>query len=110
MLGFVARSVKDRALSLALKTWLNDRFREFGEITDCVLDSDAGSLKLEAMLKGEKEPIVAVLEHFDMEKKGNERVIVLHEFSSSRPWLGALLTRLFAGKRYPLPGAVAAML
>jgi hypothetical protein len=102
--------LKDSALSLALKAYLNERFAEYGTVTACTLDTDAGCLTLEASLKGERNPITATLEHFELVRENGQPFMVLHEFSSSREWLSRLLTRLFAGKRYPLPAAFAALL
>lgn len=102
--------MKDGALGAALKGYLNDRFGEFGLITACTLDTKNGRLEIEAELKGEKHPITATLEHFELVREGGKPMMVLHEFSSSRPWLGLLLTKLFRGKRYPLPATFAALL
>lgn len=102
--------MKDGAVAIALKSYLNEKFGEYGQITACTLDSRAGRLILEAVLKGEREPIKATLEHFELVREAGKPFMVLHEFSSSRQWLGLLLTKLFAGKKYPLPSGFAALL
>lgn len=104
------KAMKDSAMAIALKSYLNERFGEFGQIQSCTLDSARGRLVLEALLKGEREPIKATLEHFELVREGGKPFMVLHEFSSSRLWLGLLLTKLFAGKKYPLPSTFAALL
>ncbi|MBI3171028.1 MAG: hypothetical protein HYZ32_00350 [Hydrocarboniphaga effusa] len=103
-------TIKDGALALALKAYLNERFAEYGKISSCELDTVAGCLKMEAMLKGERDPISATLEHFELVRDNGQPFMILHEFSSSRQWLALLLTKLFAGKRYPLPATFAALL
>lgn len=104
------KAMKDGAVAMALKSYLNDKFGEYGQIQSCTLDSAAGRLVLEALLKGEREPIKATLEHFELVREQGRPFMVLHEFSSSRLWLALLLTKLFAGKKYPLPATFAALL
>lgn len=106
----VLKAFKDGAIAVALKSYLNDKFGEYGQIQSCTLDSARGRLVLEAMLKGERETIKATLEHFELVREQGKPFMVLHEFSSSRQWLGLLLTKLFAGKKYPLPATFAALL
>ena len=106
----VLQVIKDTALAAALKGYLNEKFSAYGQIQGCSLDTARGRLVLDALLKGEREPIKATLEHFELVREGGKPFMVLHEFSSSRQWLGLLLTKLFTGKKYPLPTACAALL
>ncbi len=110
MLRKMARGVKDGALALSAKAFLNDRFREYGEVIECSIDTSATRLSITAMLTGEREPITVAVEHYTIEPEGTERYIVLHKLSSSRAWIGALLSRLFSGKRYKIPAAVTKLL
>lgn len=110
VLGGMARGLKDGALGLSLKAFLNDRFSEYGEATDCKVDTRNSRVSLTAMMHGEREPVTAVIERYDLEEQDGERYIVLQRISTSRAWLTALLTRLFAGKRYKLPAAVSRLL
>lgn len=110
MIGKLARGVKDGALALALKAYVNDRLSNYGEVTDCTIDSANSRLTIKAMLKGEREAVTATIERYAIETEGSDRYIVLHKFSSSRTWLTLLLTQLFSGKRYKLPAAVSALL
>ncbi|HEX4872580.1 MAG TPA: hypothetical protein VFV27_09725 [Nevskiaceae bacterium] len=110
MLGQLAKGMKDGALGLALKSYLNERLREFGEVLDVQVDTGASRLTLRALLKGEKEAVSASIERYEIEREGEDRYITLRSFGSSRPWLTLLLTKLFTGKRYKLPGAVASLL
>ena len=110
MLGKMARGVKDSALAMSAKAYLNDRFREYGEVLDCVIDTKECRLSITALLTGEREPLTATVERYELETEGKELYIVLHEFSSSRQWVGNLLTRLFSSKRYKIPAAVSKLL
>ncbi|MBI2382975.1 MAG: hypothetical protein HYV18_02755 [Gammaproteobacteria bacterium] len=110
MLGIVARTVKDAALSLALRAYLNDRFREYGEVTDCVLDTETGRLMLEALLRGEHDAVVATIERYELSQNGDMHYVEIKTISSSREWLGTLLTRLLGGKRYAIPMVIGKLL
>ncbi|MDB5987826.1 MAG: hypothetical protein JWR16_2879 [Nevskia sp.] len=110
MLGTLARGVKDGALGLSFKAYLNDKFKEYGDVTDVAVDTQANRLTLKAMLRGEKDQVSATIERYDIEKSGSDYFIVLRQFSSSRAWLTLLLSQLFAGKRYKLPSAVSKLL
>lgn len=110
MLGNLARGMKDSALAMSLKAFLNDRFQTYGEVLDCSIDTREARLTLHALLKGEKEAVTATIERYDLENEGDDRYIVLRQFSSSRAWLTTLLTQFFANKRYKLPGTVSKLL
>lgn len=110
MFGQLAKGMKDGALAMALKSYLNDRFSEYGEIVECQVDTAANRLSVQVQLRGERERVSACIERYDLTRQGEKRFITLHRFSSSREWLTRLLTALFGGKRYELPAAVAALL
>ena len=102
--------VKDAALGLALKSFINDKLGDYGEVTLCRVNTRKKRVTVNALLHGEKEPITATLEGFDLERSSKGAFIVPHEFNSSRTWITRLLNRLFSGKRYALPVALAALL
>lgn len=110
MLGKMARGLKDGALALSMKTFINDRFRQYGEVLECSVDTHGNSISLTALLTGEREPIVARIDEYRLDTEGEDRYIVLQRFSCSREWIGLLLTQVFSGKRYKLPGAVSKLL
>jgi hypothetical protein len=110
MLGKMARGVKDSALALSAKAYLNDKFRDYGEVLDCRIDTKGNNLALTALLAGERDPITVTLERYELQQHGGDTHIVLHEFSSSREWIAKLLSRLFEGKKYRLPSAVSKLL
>ncbi|HEX4895730.1 MAG TPA: hypothetical protein VFV11_05305 [Solimonas sp.] len=106
----LANSMKDGAIAIGLRSYLNERFGEFGEILDCELDSSSSRFTLHARLKGERDTVSATIERYELEREGERVYIVLKSFSSSRQWLTTLLQKLLAGKRYPLPAAVGKLL
>ncbi|GAC1623230.1 MAG: hypothetical protein NVS9B10_08080 [Nevskia sp.] len=110
MLRSMARGVKDGALALSLKALVNDRFRDYGEVVDCSISTADNRLTVRALLKGEREPVTATVERYEIESEGEDRYIKLQQFTSSRAWLTLLLNKLFGGKRYKLPPTVARLL
>lgn len=110
MLKSLARGVKDGALGMSLKAYVNDKLRDYGEVLDCSINTAEAKLTLRALLKGESESVIATIERYEIEAEGDERYIKLVRFSTSRPWLTQLLNKFLAGKRYKLPGAVSKLL
>ena len=106
----LVRDVKDGALALSLKHFLNERFSDYGEVVECDVDTKKNRLVIHANLRGEKDPITAAIDRYEIQDTAEGKFVVLHGFSSSRDWIGRLLTRIFSGKRYKLPGAVSALL
>lgn len=110
MLKRMANSMKDGAIAVGLRAYLNERFGDYGEILDCELDSASSRFTLHARLKGERDTVSATIERYELQREGEQVYIVLRSFSSSREWLTMLLQKLLGGKRYALPGAVGKLL
>jgi hypothetical protein len=110
MLGTMVRGMKDGALSLAFKNFLNEKFAQYGKVTDVVVDTEANRLTVEAKLRGERDLVTATVLRYEIEKDAQGTFVVLKRFDSSREWLTLLLTKLFSGKRYALPPVVAKFL
>ena len=110
MLGKLAKGMKDSALGLALKMYLNERLSEYGEVLECTVETGASRVSVRALLKGEKEPLNVAVEHYELEHEGDQLFATLRGFSSSRPWIALLLGKLLTGKRYKLPSAVHGLL
>lgn len=110
MWGRLAKGMKDGALALALKAYLNDRLGKYGEVLDCTVSTSKGRIAVRALLKGERDPINAAVERYELERDGDYVYATLRSFSSSREWLTLLLAKLFTGKRYKLPAAVGNLL
>lgn len=93
-------------MGMSLKALINDRLRAYGEAIECKVDTRAGRISLTAVMRGEREPVTAVIERYELERVEGDHYIVLQQFSSSREWLATLMTQLFTGKRYKLPSAI----
>lgn len=102
--------MKDGALGIALKSYLADKFKEYGDVQDVSIDTKHNKLTLKALLRGERDAVTASVDRYEIEREGEDRYIILKSFSSSRQWLTLLLGQLFTGKRYKLPSKVAGLL
>lgn len=102
--------MKDNALGAAFKSYLNERYGGILDILDVQMDTKAARIDVQAQLAGEHEQIRISIEHYDLESTREGRFIVLHAASSSRVWIDRLLALRFVGKKFKLPGAVAALL
>lgn len=110
MLARMAKTMKDGAIAVALKTYVNDKFAEYGEVLECQVDTTRSRLTVLARMKGEQDTVSATLDQYELQTEGDKLYIVLHRFSTSREWLSLLLNKLFSGKRYPLPATVGKLL
>ncbi len=106
MLGAFARGAKDTVIAMSLKALVNDKFGQYGDITDCSVDTKNNKVVVQALLKGERERVTINLDRYEIEREGEVSYIVLKRFSSSREWLTMMLNRFLMEKRYKLPAAV----
>ena len=102
--------LKDSAMSVALKAYLNEKFGEYGDVLDCEIDTAAARMRLHAQLHGEASPVTVSIERYEILRDAEGAFVLLHRFSSSRAWVTTLLNRLFGSKRYAIPAALGALL
>lgn len=110
MLRRMARGMRDGAIAMALRAWINDRYGEFGRVTDLNLDISKGTLHAIVELNGEAEPISARIDRFTLHEEDGQHYVLIHAVSASRDWIGRVLNRLGAGRRVTLPGSVGKLL
>lgn len=110
MLRRMARGMRDGAIAIALRAWINERYTEFGRVTDLSLDIRKGTLHAVVMLHGEAEPISARIDRFTLHEEDGRHYALIHAVSASRDWIGTLLNRIGVGQRVPLPASVGRLL
>ena len=110
MFGALGRGMKDGVLGISLKALVNDKFGQYGDITDCSVDTKTNKVVVQALLKGERERVTINLDRYEIEREGEVSYIVLKRFSSSREWVTMLLNKFLSDKRYKLPAAVTKLL
>lgn len=110
MFGALGRGMKDSVLGMSLKVLVNDKFGQYGDITDCSIDTKTNKVVVQALLKGERDRVTINLDRYEIEREGEVSYIVLKQFSSSREWVTMLLNKFLSDKRYKLPAAVTKLL
>lgn len=110
MLGRMAKSIKDGALAVGIKAYVNDRLDEYGEVLDCQIDTTHSKLTFRALLRGERDPVDAAVDRYEIVRDGDEVFIIIRSFSTSREWITTLVNKLLIGKRFKIPSKVAALL
>jgi len=110
MLGALGRGMKDGVLAMSLKALVNDKFGQYGDITDCSIDTKINKVVVQALLKGEREKVTITLDRYEIERDGETSYIVLRRFAASREWVALLLNRFLVDKKYKLPAAVTKLL
>lgn len=110
MLGRMAKSIKDGALAVGIKAYVNDRLGDYGEVLDCQIDTHHSKLTFRALLRGERDPVDAAVDRYEVERDGGDVYIVVRSFSTSREWITLLINKLLVGKRFKIPSKVAALL
>jgi hypothetical protein len=109
MLGKL-KGMKDGAIALFLKSFVNEKLAQYGEIQECQVDTANNRVQLKVMLKGEREAIDLAVERYEIESVAGDRFIRLKTFACSREWIGVALNHRLADKQFKLPSAVASLL
>src|SRR3546814_15415343 len=102
----LGKSMKEGALSVALRAYVNDRFSEYGEVLDCQIDTKENRLTFRVMLRGEKEPASGSIDRYQIEREGDDVYLNMRSFSTSREWITLTLNQLLAGQPFKIPSKV----
>ncbi len=103
-------AVKDRALEACAKTMVNQQIEKFGQVTELHIDSQARTVSAQLALNGEPATIEIQAGQFEVIQENGQSFISFRNFRASREWLGGLLNQYIAGRRFPVPEAVRAVL
>lgn len=110
MLGRLGKSMREGAMAVAMRAYINDRYKEYGEVLDCQVDTKENRLSFRVVLRGEKEPASIAIDRYELERDGDDTYLKLRSFSTSREWITLLLNQLLAGKRFKISSTVSALL
>jgi hypothetical protein len=110
MLGRLGKSMREGAMAVAMRAYINDRYKEYGEVLDCQVDTKENRLSFRVLLRGEKEPASIAIDRYELERDGDDTYLKLRSFSTSREWITLLLNQLLAGKRFKISSTVSALL
>jgi len=103
-------AAKDALASQAARTFVNQRIARYGEVRTLKINSRDKTIELECQLHGEREPITARIESYEVIGSGDRKVVRLGRCVCSRPWLENLLSDLARDRDIPVPSWAAAAL
>ncbi len=96
--------VKDKLISAALKTALNCKLSEIGEILKVDFNSSKKSLSAKLSLKGETSPLDIHLENYNFFQDGNRCLLTIEKIRTSKEWLTCLIDAYLEKMELELPG------
>ena len=102
---------KGQALSLAGKQILAAYLEKYGAMINFSVNPETHTIKLEMLLKGEKEPVQMTLRGYEIiEPAGGKPAFRVAEASASREWVEVVLREFVAGRSIELPASAAPLL
>lgn len=104
------KAVKEGAIEVAAKAYLNRKIGNFGSVTRLEIDPRAGTVSVEVQLKGEVSPIAVNVGSYTLVQKGDAQYITLRDVRASREWIGLAVEEYVAGREFKIPEAVAKLL
>lgn len=99
----MAGSLKDKLVSLAAGKALAHKLREWCTMFKLDVDSKGKVLMIEALPKGELEPIRVEMRGYRLIQEGARTVVEFDSLTTSREWLTRLAETLLPDKRVVLP-------
>ena len=91
--------MKNIALSKTAKVAINSKIKPYGEVLNIEIDTDKNSLKLDVLLKGEKESLKVSIGSYTLEQNS----IVISDIQTSREWLNTLSKEYLENKSFDVP-------
>lgn len=110
MLGRIGKAMKDGALGVAIKTWANDRYGEYGEIREVNVDTRAARIVAKVLMRGERDVIAITIDRYELIEDGGKTFLKISKLTTTREWITMLLNRLLDGRRFELPASVGKIL
>ncbi len=110
MFGGLVNSMRDRAVEVAAKSFLERQMNGFGEVTRLELDSREKVIAAEVRLAGEACPVSVRIGRYEIRRRDGESFLVVDDVTASREWIGAAARQHVAGREFKIPNALAVML
>jgi S-adenosylmethionine synthetase len=97
------RKIKDQALAWTATQFLRSKIENYGQILGLSIDSSAREVRGEFLLRGETEPVYAVLSGYRVTEDGERLSLTFMSLETSREWLNQLLKDLLPSNTIKLP-------
>jgi len=102
--------IKDKTISFSVKTILNIKFKEYGEMLKLNLDSTNKTIELEVMLKGEKEPLEIKVNQYEIIQENGKYFIHINGLKTSREWINVIAKNYLEDEKFELDSKLAEVL
>ncbi len=100
--GFLA-DAKEAGASFVIERFIAHRIQPYARMINFSIDSKNSKIRLEALPKGETQPIAITIEEYQVTTIDGAPHLVIKKAGASREWLDALLKDFATGKSIPLP-------
>jgi len=97
------RKLKDQALAWTATQFLRSRIENYGQVLGLSIDSSSREVRGEFLLRGETEPLYAVLSGYEVTEDGETLSLTFVSLETSREWVNQLLKDLLPSKTIKLP-------
>lgn len=94
---------KDKALSVAILSILNKKIKLFGHVSDLKLNTNKKTIKLNVELKGELEPLLVVVNRYEIKEIEEKYYLIVYDIETSREWINLLSKEYFSSKKFEIP-------
>jgi len=98
---------KDKAISATVKTAINVKIKEFGEMLRLNLDSQNKKIELELMLLGEKELLYVEVGSYEISEEGGKHYLIAKDIKTSREWINIVAKNYLENQKFEIPENVA---
>lgn len=96
------RSLKNKALEVAARRYLNGLAPDIGQVEGLDLDTGRKTVKATVRLRGSEWP-VEVLGRYELTQQGDRLTLRVLDVGASAPWLHAAADRWLAGRDFEVP-------
>ncbi len=103
-------AMKDGALGVGLRAFFNDKFGEYGDVRECVVDTKAGRITAQVLMRGERDPITVTINRYEMVNESGKTYFTVRQLTTSRAWITLLLNKVLDGRRFEVPASVGMIL
>ncbi len=97
------RKLKDEALAWTATQFLSSKIENYGQILGLTVDSSTREVRGEFLLRGETEPLQAVLSGYQVTEEGDQLSLTFASLETSREWLNQLLKDLLPSNTIKFP-------
>ncbi|OGJ86872.1 MAG: hypothetical protein A2487_18295 [Candidatus Raymondbacteria bacterium RifOxyC12_full_50_8] len=95
---------------MAAKKVFQDMMRDFGEVRECVIDSQSKRVVVSLHLKGEAESWDITLGDYEIRTSDGKTYIRFNSIEASREWIRLVFERFLRMRSFEIPGEYASLI